>query len=65
MKNYKSSKQLIDGLYAFEREDGLGGAIVLIHPGISEKRPDPLYERLDEIIRYLKKKGYTFGTFNN
>jgi len=65
MKNYKSSQQLIDGLYAFEKENGLGGAIILIHPGISEKRPDPLYERLGEIIRNLKKKGYTFGSFNN
>jgi endoglucanase len=65
MKNYKSSQQLIDGLYAFEKENGLGGAIILIHPGISEKRPDPLYERLGEIIRNLKKKGYTFGSFKN
>ena len=65
MKNYKSSQQLIDGLYAFEKEKGLGGAIILIHPGISPERTDRLYERLGEIIRTLKKKGYTFGSFNN
>ena len=65
MKNYKPSQQLIEGLYAFEKEKGLGGAIILIHPGISEERPDPLYERLDEIIRTMKKKGYRFESFKN
>ena len=42
MKNYKSSQQLIDGLYAFEKDKGLGGAIILIHPGISAERTDRL-----------------------
>jgi len=65
MNNYKSSQQLIDGLYAFEKENGLEGPINLIHPGISEERPDPLYGRLGEIIRNSKKKGYAFGSFNN
>ena len=40
----------------------MDGALVLIHPGIVESRPqsERLYNRLDEIIRYLKKKGYRF-----
>ena len=42
--------------------DGSVDIAVLIHPGIVESRPDGerLYNRLGEIIRYLKKKGYRF-----
>lgn len=62
MKNYMSSQQLIDLLFVFEEENGLnGGAIILIHPGTHYKRTDKLYLRLDEIIKQLKKKGYTFN----
>ena len=62
MKNYRTAQALIDGLWKFEKEQGLNGALVLIHPGIVESRPDGerLYNRLGEIIRYLKKKGYRF-----
>ncbi len=62
MTNYRKAQPLIDGLWKFEKEEGLGGALVLIHPGIEESRPEKerLYNRLDEIIRYLKKKGYRF-----
>ncbi|MDR1719861.1 MAG: glycoside hydrolase family 9 protein [Dysgonamonadaceae bacterium] len=60
MKNYLSSQQLMEQLYAFEAKEGLNGAIILIHPGTVEARTDKLYLRLDEMIEYLKKKGYTF-----
>lgn len=60
MKNYMSSQQLIDQLYAFEKENNLNGSIILIHPGTHVKRTDKLYLRLDEIIKTLKKKGYSF-----
>lgn len=60
MKNYMSSQKLIDQLYGFEKEHGLNGAIILIHPGTHVSRTDKLYLRLDEIIKNLKEKGYTF-----
>ena len=62
MKNYRDVRTLIDNLYGFEKKEGLGGALVLIHPGILDERPEGerLYNHLDEIIRTLKKKGYTF-----
>lgn len=62
MKGYKRAQPLIDGLYKFEKESGLNGALLLIHPGVHPDRPDSerLYNRLDEIIKYLKKKGYAF-----
>ncbi|WP_370525452.1 polysaccharide deacetylase family protein [Dysgonomonas sp. 521] len=60
MKNYMSSQQLIDQLFTFEKENGLNGGIILIHPGTHPTRTDKLYLRLDEIIKELKKKGYSF-----
>jgi peptidoglycan/xylan/chitin deacetylase (PgdA/CDA1 family) len=60
MTNYKSSQELIDQLFAFEAENGLNGSIILIHTGTEKSRTDKLYLRLDEIIKNLKKKGYSF-----
>ncbi len=65
MPNYKSSQTLIDSLYKFEIEQGLNGAIILIHPGIEESRTDRLYNRLGEIIKYLRGKGYNFKSFKD
>jgi peptidoglycan/xylan/chitin deacetylase (PgdA/CDA1 family) len=59
MPNYKSSQELIDQLFAFEKEHSLNGSIILIHPGTEDSRTDKLYLRLDEIIKGLKNKGYT------
>ncbi|MFA6334531.1 MAG: hypothetical protein WCX48_03125, partial [Bacteroidales bacterium] len=60
MKSYKSSQELIDKLFSFEKSDGLSGAIILIHPGVVNERTDKLYNRLDEVVKRLKKLGYTF-----
>ena len=59
MPNYRSSQELIDQLFAFEAENGLNGAIILIHPGTHKDRTDQLYFRLDEIVKRLKQKGYS------
>jgi peptidoglycan/xylan/chitin deacetylase (PgdA/CDA1 family) len=63
MKNYQSSEALINRLKAFEASDphGLNGAIVLIHPGTHPDRTDKFYNKLDEIIKYLSSKGYSFN----
>ena len=64
MSSYQSSQQLIDKLYAFEKAQGLNGAVILIHPGVQDSRTDKLYNRLGEIIITLKKKGYKFKSLN-
>lgn len=64
MLNYKSTQSLIESLYDYEREKGLNGALLLIHPGVDAERKDLLYDRLGEIIKYLKKLGYEFNSFN-
>lgn len=64
MPSYKGSQQLIDNLYNVEKARGLNGAILLIHPGVHPDRTDRLYNRLGEIIKYLKGKGYSFKSLN-
>lgn len=60
MKNYMSSQQIIDQLFAYEKANTLDGAIILIHPGTHPDRKDKLYLRLNEIIKGLAKRGYSF-----
>jgi endoglucanase len=62
MKNYRSSESLIAGLKYFDvsQPDGLNGAFILIHLGTDPARTDKLYNRLGEIIAYLRLKGYNF-----
>ena len=60
MPSYRSTKELLKQLYDLEREKGLHGAIMLIHPGTEPSRTEKLYDRLDQIIKTLKRKGYVF-----
>ena len=62
MTNYKGSDTLMQSLKQFEtnNKSGLNGFIIIIHAGTDPRRKDKLYNRLDELIDYLKKKGYQF-----
>ncbi|QIA07887.1 glycoside hydrolase family 9 protein [Draconibacterium halophilum] len=60
MKNYLSSNQIIKSIFQVEEEQGLNGAVVLIHPGTEAKRTDKFYLRLEELIEKLQTKGYRF-----
>jgi endoglucanase len=63
---YYSSDELISKLYDFEKNDkyGLNGTILLMHFGTHSDRTDKLYNKLDDIIKKLKKKGYVFKTID-
>lgn len=62
MPNYRSSETIYQRILAFEKEsaNGLNGFHLLIHIGTDPKRKDKLYDRLEELIKYLKTKGYRF-----
>lgn len=62
LANYKSSKELFEKLMKLEttNQDNLNGAIVLIHLGTHPDRKDKFYNSLDQIIKTLSKKGYSF-----
>jgi endoglucanase len=62
MTNYKGGDTLLQSLKQFEANNvsRLNGFIIIIHAGTDPRRKDKLYNRLDELIGYLKKKGYRF-----
>lgn len=59
-KSYKSSDVLSEKLFQYEELHSLNGAIILIHIGTDPRRKDKFYDRLPELIHYLKNKGYEF-----
>ena len=60
MKNYYSSKFIMDKVLSVEKKEGLNGHIMLIHLGTEDTRTDKFYARLPELIRTLKRRGYEF-----
>jgi peptidoglycan/xylan/chitin deacetylase (PgdA/CDA1 family) len=63
MPNYRSSEQIMADLKQFESTDpnGLNGTIVLIHLGTAPQRTDKFYQKLDEFLEFLTKKGYVLS----
>lgn len=60
MSNYRSSEEIYQSILDYERSSasGLNGFILLIHIGSAPERTDKFYHRLDELIIWLKEKGY-------
>lgn len=61
-KNYRSSEEIYKSIIDYEntKPSGLNGFILLVHVGTDPKRTDKFYQRLPELIKYLKAKGYQF-----
>lgn len=60
MRSYQSSEVIYQSIVDYEKENayGLNGFILLIHIGTSRERTDKFYDRLDELIIWLKSQGY-------
>lgn len=60
MKNYQSSEAIFKRLRDYEAKDanGLNGFILLLHIGTDPERTDKFYQRLSELIEFLKAKNY-------
>ena len=65
-KNYRSSEEILNSIISYERSRpaGLNGFILLMHIGAGPGRPDKFYQRLPELVRYLRQKGYHFQTID-
>lgn len=63
-KNYRSSETIYQSIITYEQQhpSGLNGFILLMHIGTDQKRTDKFYDRLPQLIQWLKKKGYMFVT---
>jgi peptidoglycan/xylan/chitin deacetylase (PgdA/CDA1 family) len=65
MKNYRSSDDIYASIMSYEaKPPGLNGFMLLIHIGTDPARTDKFYDRLPQLIKYLKAKGYRFETVN-
>ncbi|MDP4206619.1 MAG: glycoside hydrolase family 9 protein [Bacteroidota bacterium] len=64
--NYRSSDFIEQKIKSVETTDehGLNGFILLMHIGTAADRTDKFYSHLDEIVKYLKGKGYHFETLD-
>ena len=60
--SYKSSEWLVNWLkeVVASSPQKLNGAILLIHAGTDPRRKDKFYDRLTEIIQFLKNNGFVF-----
>ncbi|MGD9561621.1 MAG: glycoside hydrolase family 9 protein [Pyrinomonadaceae bacterium] len=59
-KNYISSDAIMAKIKEYEAKDpnGLNGFILLTHIGSGPKRTDKFHDRVEELIKWLKAKGY-------
>lgn len=63
MPNYRPSAQIMESIYFYEKSYGMNGFHLLLHPGVSPKRTDKFYMYLDQLLLYLKDRGYGFSRF--
>jgi endoglucanase len=56
LKNYRSSEEIMQSIKA--KGDDLNGFILLLHIGTNPARTDKFYQRLDELIEYLRSRKY-------
>jgi peptidoglycan/xylan/chitin deacetylase (PgdA/CDA1 family) len=61
MRNYLSSETIYRNIIAYEEREGLNGFLLLMHIGTDPGRTDKLYNRLDELIKELQRRGYKFS----
>lgn len=62
-KRYLRSDEIYDRILSYEGTDpkGLNGFILLLHIGTNPKRKDKFYFKLDDLIKELKSRGYSFN----
>ncbi|MDB5191198.1 MAG: polysaccharide deacetylase, partial [Segetibacter sp.] len=62
LKNYRNNEEIFQSVIDKEKldENGLNGFILLIHIGTDPRRTDKFYNRFNELMNDLQKKGYEF-----
>jgi peptidoglycan/xylan/chitin deacetylase (PgdA/CDA1 family) len=61
-ERYRSSALIYQSVIDYEGKDpnGLNGFILLLHIGTDPRRTDKFYNRIEDLIRQLRNKGYRF-----
>ena len=62
MSNYLGSEAIFQSIIDYEKKNsnGLNGFILLVHTGTAPERMDKFYFKLEQLILFLKNKGYQF-----
>ncbi len=58
-KSYRSTDEIYQSIIDYENKESLNGFVLLLHVGTDPRRTDKFYEKLAELITYLKQKGYS------
>lgn len=66
-KSYRSTAEIYQSIIEYDQKqsNGLNGFMLLLHIGTDPRRKDKFYERLPELIQYLKKQGYEMVRVND
>lgn len=66
-KSYRSTAEIYQSITDYDQKQsgGLNGFMLLLHVGTDPRRKDKFYERLPELIQYLKKQGYEMVRVND
>ncbi len=58
MPNYISSKEILDSIWTYEENSSLNGFLLLMHIGVGEERKDKFADKLPDLIKGLRSRGY-------
>lgn len=67
MKNYRSSEAILRSVHEHQQKQasGLNGFILLMHIGAGPERKDKFYDKLPELLNWLRKENYRPVAINN
>lgn len=57
-KAYRSTAEIYQSIVNYEQKESLNGFILLLHVGTDPRRKDKFYDKLPDLLKYLKQKGY-------
>lgn len=65
-KSYRNSNEIYQSIIDYDQQkpNGLNGFILLLHIGTDAQRTDKMYNKLPNLIAYLKKEGYDLVAIN-
>lgn len=63
-KAYRSSDEIYQSIIDHEKQQSLNGFILLLHVGTDPRRKDKFYDKLPQLLQYLKQNGYKAVNIN-
>jgi len=64
-KAYRTSDEIYQSIIDYEKQQSLNGFILLLHVGTDPRRKDKFYDKLPQLLQYLKQNGYKAVSIDN